>query len=234
MGLVAGLGTLAGAMATMRFGRMRPGALSFLFGLTTGIMTAVILSDLLPSACRYSSIKTVLTGFGGGAGLMYAIDLVLNNFPYSSPHSNKYLKIGCLIAAGIAVHDLPEGLAIAAAFETSEKLGSLLVLAIGLHNIPEGMAAAVPLRFGGLEVKQVVVLSALISLMTPLGVALGLVIISISDNFIGFILAFAAGAMGYIVPVELIPESMRQNRLAAGTGILAGLVSILALHSLFK
>jgi ZIP family zinc transporter len=234
MGLAAGLGTLAGTMITIRFGRMRPSTLSFLPGLAAGIMTAVILCDLLPSAYQHSNFKTALTGFWGGAGLMYALDMLLNNFHYFSSYSNKYLKIGYLIAAGIAIHDLPEGLAIAAAFETSEKLGSLLVLAIGLHNIPEGMAAAVPLRFGGLEAKQVAVLSALISLITPLGVILGLVIISISDNLIGFILAFAAGAMGYIVPVELIPESMRQNRFAAGTGILAGFVSILALHSLFK
>jgi len=234
MGLLAGLGTLAGTMTAMSFGRIRPGALSFLLGLTAGIMTAVILCDLLPSACRYSDIKAVLTGLGGGAGLMYALDLALNNFPFSSPYSSKYLKIGCLIAAGIAAHDLPEGLAIAAAFAAGEKTGFLLVLAIGLHNIPEGMAAAVPLRFGGLGVMQVVVLSALISLITPLGVILGLVLTGTFDSLTGFLLAFSAGAMGYIVPAELIPESMRQNRFAAGMGILAGFASIPALHSLFK
>lgn len=234
MALAAGLGTLAGTTATMRFGRLHPSNLSFLLGLATGIMTTVILCDLLPSAHQHSNFKTVLTGFWGGVGLMYTLDLVLNNFLSSASYNNNYLKMGYLIIAGIAIHDLPEGLAIAAAFATGEKLGPLLVLAIGLHNIPEGMAAAAPLRFGGMEIKQVTVLSILTSLVTPVGTFLGLVLIEASSNFTGFLLAFAAGAMGYIMPVELIPESLRHNRFTAGSGILTGLISILIVHLLLK
>lgn len=233
MGLAAGLATLAGTVATLRFGRMRPATLSFLLGLATGIMAAIILSDLLPSAYQNSSPKTALAGFWGGTGFTYALDLILNYLLPASLHSNNYLKMGYLIVAGIAVHDLPEGLAIAAAFATGEKVGPLLVLAIGLHNIPEGMIAAAPLRFGGLKTRQVTVLSALISLITPLGTFLGLVLIEASRNSIGFLLAFAAGAMGYIVLAELVPESLRQNRLMAGVGITAGIISIFIIHLLF-
>lgn len=233
MGLAAGLATLAGTVVTLRFGRMGPGTLSFLLGLATGIMAAVILSDLLPSAYQNSNSNTVLAGFWGGTGFTYTLDLILNCLLPASLHSNNYLKMGYLIVAGIAVHDLPEGLAIAAAFAAGEKLGPLLALAIGLHNIPEGMIAAAPLRFGGLKTRQVTVLSALISLITPLGAFLGLVLIEVSSNSVGFLLAFAAGAMSYIVLAELIPESLRQNRLAAGAGIIAGIISIPIIHLLF-
>ncbi len=58
--------------------------------------------------------------------------------------------MGYLIAIGIALHDLPEGIAIAVGYAAQENLGLIIALAIGLHNIPEGMATAAPLLMGGL------------------------------------------------------------------------------------
>lgn len=230
LGLIAGLGTCLGALIIVVFGRLGSASISLLLGFASGIMTAVIVFDLLPSSLHYGSLTTTVTGFAGGIMLMAFLDLGLNILAPSFFRGRGYLKMGYLIAAGIALHDLPEGFAIAAGFAAAEKLGPILALAIGLHNIPEGMATAAPLRYGGMGAARVLSLNAIISLVTPLGTFIGLELVETSYTFIGLLLAFAAGAMTYIVFGELAPESRRSNKPRAYTGMLLGLILILILN----
>ncbi len=229
LGLIAGLGTCLGALLVIACGRLRPGTISLMLGLASGIMAAVILCDLLPSSLQYGNPLTALIGFLGGTLLMAALDLLLNLLSPTSLRGRDYLKMGYLIALGIALHDLPEGFAIAAGFAAAEKLGPILVIAIGLHNIPEGMATAAPLRYGGSSAGRVLAINALISLVTPLGTFFGLILVEASRTFIGLLLAFAAGAMTYIVLGELAPESRRGNKPLAYLGMLTGFLAILSL-----
>lgn len=229
LGLIAGLGTCLGALIVVAIGRLGPATISLMLGFASGIMAAVIILDLLPSSLQYGSLAATLTGFAGGVILMAFLDLVLNIIAPSFFKGRGYLKMGYLIAAGIALHDLPEGFAIAAGFAAAEKLGPILVLAIGLHNIPEGMATAAPLRYGGMGAVQVLVLNAIISLVTPLGTYVGAELVETSYTFIGLLLAFAAGAMTYIVLGELAPESRRSNKRLSFTGMLAGFILITAI-----
>lgn len=230
LGLIAGLGTCLGALLVIVSGRPGPATVSLMLGFASGIMTAVIIFDLLPSSLQYGSFAATLTGFAGGIMLMAVLDFVLHTLTPSLFRGSGYLKMGYLIAAGIALHDLPEGFAIAAGFAAAEKLGPILVLAIGLHNIPEGMVTAAPLRFGGMGAGRVLALNAMISLVTPLGTIAGLEMVEASYTFIGLLLAFAAGAMTYIVLGELAPESRRSNKPLAYTGMLAGLILIVVLN----
>ncbi|OPZ75314.1 MAG: Zinc transporter ZupT [Firmicutes bacterium ADurb.Bin456] len=229
LGLVAGLGTCLGALLVIAWGELRPGALSLLLGLASGIMFAVILLDLLPSSLKYGNPVLALKGFLGGTLLLAVLDLFLRSFSPAARPGKDYLKMGYLIALGIALHDLPEGFAIAAGFAAAEKLGPILVISIGLHNIPEGMATAAPLRYGACSAAQVLAISILISLVTPLGTFLGLILVEASRSFIGLLLAFAAGAMTYIVLGELAPEAHRGSKALAGLGMITGFLVILAL-----
>ncbi len=228
-GLLAGLGTCLGALIVIACSRLRPGVFSLLLGFASGVMTAVIVFDLLPSSLRYDTPLVTLTGFLGGAGILAALDLGIKILSPQTVTGNGYLRTGYLIAVGIALHDFPEGLAIAAGFAAAGKLGPLLALAIGVHNIPEGMAVSAPLRAGGLSVKRVLALSLLISLITPLGVFTGLMLLENYRTPIGALLAFAAGAMTYIVLAALAPMSRRGNRHLARLGVVAGVLFILAL-----
>ena len=135
---------------------------------------------------------------------------------------NKILQAGYLIFLGIALHNIPEGLAIGAGLEASPELGLYIAIALGLHNIPEGAAVAGPLRAGGLPVAKVVFLTLIAGLMSPVGAALGLVFINISPLFIAGSLSFAAGAMVYIANDELIPRSHKLNSHAAIGGSCSG------------
>ncbi len=231
--LVAGLGTCLGAATVLLFGRIGGRTLSALLGFASGIMGAVIFTDLLPASFRHGGAVVCLAGFAGGFALVNLLDRALHIImPGYNPHHH-YLRMGYLIALGIALHDLPEGIAIAAGYSASPVLGPALALAIGLHNIPEGMATAAPLLAGGMNGARVVGVNALVSLVTPLGTLLGLFILKASPGFNALLLALAAGAMTYIVTGKLAPASLGSHLVPALLGMAAGVAVILRLELLF-
>jgi ZIP family zinc transporter len=225
--VIAGLATCFGALLILSLKKFSVKSLALLLGLSAGIMSGVVLFDLLPSAWMFGNPITAVTGFGTGLAVLLLLDRLITWFtpaPSERRAQQELLNMGYLIATGIALHDFPEGMAIAVGFAATTKLAGLIALAIGLHNIPEGMATAAPLRMGGLRRWRIFYLNLLISLFTPLGTLLGLILVSISRNFIGILLALAAGAMAYIVCNELVPTACRYHLAMAATGVAGGLL----------
>lgn len=231
--LIAGLGTCLGAAAVVLFGRMKDHVLSLLLGFASGVMGAVVIVDLLPSSLYYGSPVICLSGFAGGFLLVTALDCSLNTLLPGRHSSRTYRRMGYLIALGIALHDLPEGIAIAAGYSASTALGPVLALAIGLHNIPEGMATAAPLRAGGMAGGRVLAISALVSLITPLGTLLGLYILRVSPATNALLLALAAGTMLYIVVEKLVPAALSKHGIFALAGMAGGFIFMIRLNSFF-
>ena len=144
---------------------------------------------------------------------------------------------GLVMAAAIALHNVPEGMVIGASFSrTAEEMllnrgGLTMAVVIGLHNIPEGMAVAVPLISGGMPKWRSVVITALTGFPTVLGALLGFTVGAMGPTALSLSLSFASGAMLYVVFGELLPESilMWQSKLPATAtiiGMLTGLVII--------
>ena len=152
------------------------------------------------------------------------------------PRSGLFLA-GLVMAAAIALHNVPEGMVIGASFARtvdqilSNRGGLIMALVIGLHNIPEGMAVAVPLISGGMSKWRSVGVTALSGAPTILGALLGFLVGAISPTALVISLSFASGAMLYVVFGELLPESilMWKSKLPATAvvlGMLTGLIII--------
>ena len=152
------------------------------------------------------------------------------------PRSGLFLA-GLVMAAAIALHNVPEGMVIGASFATtaerimSNRGGMVMAVVIGLHNIPEGMAVAVPLISGGMSKIRSVAVTALSGSPTILGALMGFLIGAISPTALVISLSFASGAMLYVVFGELLPESilMWKSKLPAALavlGLLTGLIII--------
>ena len=152
------------------------------------------------------------------------------------PRSGLFLA-GLVMAAAIALHNVPEGMVIGASFSrTAEEMllnrgGLTMAVVIGLHNIPEGMAVAVPLISGGMPKWRSVVITALTGFPTVLGALLGFTVGATGPTALSLSLRFASGAMLYVVFGELLPESilMWRSKLPATAtiiGMLTGLVII--------
>lgn len=222
--LLAGMATAFGCLIVLTTGTPGRRALAALLGGAAGVMLAVVLLDLLPAALRTGSPLEVGMGTLSGIGLLWLLDRALASRPLTAPLNRRtaYRRLGYLMAAGIALHDLPEGIAIAGAYAAGGALGPLLALSIALHNIPEGIATAAPLRMGGLQRRQILFINIIVSLFTPLGTLLGLFLIQLSPRHLSLILALAAGGMTYLIKDELLPAAQDQSPFFCWLGVLCG------------
>ncbi len=223
---VSGLATGIGAIIMMFFGNIGRKTLSSLLGFAAGIMIAIATFGLLPEAVEFGTVGIAVAGFAAGVFMLLFLD---NRIPHlhmfqKEGVNGEYHKMGLFIALGIALHNLPEGLALGAGYEAAPAFGMMIALAIALHNIPEGIGIACPLKMSGAKPLQIILIACLAGLFTPLGTLLGFVLFNISPIFISLSMGFAAGAMVYIASDELIPESHRQHSHSANIGIALGIL----------
>ena len=135
-------------------------------------------------------------------------------------NKTKSLKRCIMLILSITLHNIPEGLAVGVAFGgiaygiEGATLSSALMIAlgIGIQNFPEGTAVSVPLRREGLSRKKAFFFGQLSGLVEPISGVLGALLVLKVRTLLPFLLAFAAGAMIYVVVEELIPESQTNKR----------------------
>lgn len=231
---LAGLATVGGAIIPLCFGGSAGQILALILGMASGVMLGVAGLDLLPSAWLMGGPVPMVIGLVSGWGFVGLLSRTMDAAgsgaaPFSS---NRLVKVGYLVAAGIALHDLPEGIAIAAGYAATPSLGWVIALAIGFHNIPEGMAMAAPMVMGGQPARKILSTAALVSLVTPLGALLGLLLVRISSHLIAYLLALAGGSMLYIVLLELWPQGRREGASWALIGGILGLLLVFFLSML--
>lgn len=131
-------GTTIGGIIGVCFKRTSNKFLSFILSFASGLMLAIVCFDLIPEALEISSVLNVILGIIAGIIIMIICDiLVEKKFNTDRYTNNSLLKTGIIVSIGLALHNLPEGLAIGSGFGASLSLGYSLAIAICLHDIPE-------------------------------------------------------------------------------------------------
>jgi ZIP family zinc transporter len=144
------------------------------------------------------------------------------------------LKTGTLLAIGITIHNIPEGIAVGAGYLHLPEFGLFIAVAILLHNIPEGIATALPLCKGGVCRWDSFRVALFSGLTEPIGALLAALFLKSFDFFIPGALAFAGGVMVFITLDELVPtarEHGHQHYIAVG--IILGAIFVFLLSGLF-
>jgi ZIP family zinc transporter len=199
-------------------------SLAVFLGLASGVMVAVVLFDMLPSALLFSGWRMAVGGVLLGLFILAICDRQVFN---RSSASNSLVALGYMIMLGIAMHDLPEGMAIALGSEMKARTGMVIALGIAIHNIPEGMAIAAPLLMAGVKRLRILGQILLVGLITPLGTLIGFGVVALLPELLPFLLGLASGIMIYLVLFQLWPEARAKDIHSRWWGFWLGMVIIL-------
>jgi ZIP family zinc transporter len=235
LSFVAGSASGIGGLVVYIFGKIDESIMGFIMGFAGGVMLIVSLLELFTEALSLLSHLDATFAFAIGAIIMMVIDLTLPHMEAGRWETGVMnpglLKTGIIVAFGISLHNLPEGIVILTSYSHLPKLGLMIALMICLHNIPEGIATATPLVLAGLSKRRALLISFLSGMTEPLGALIGsmfLMGLGRSDYIIGLGLAIAAGIMTYITVDELIPMaheySSNSSKHIISTGILSGML----------
>lgn len=240
--LASGLATSVGGLAILTFRQPDERTLDGLLGFTAGVMLAATAFSLLVPALERGSLIEVLVGFGLGAGAIAALDALV-------PHAHaRFSERGrppaehaearhraTLLLAALTIHNIPEGMAVGVAFAAGgPEMGIPLAIAIGVQNVPEGFAASAPLIPAGARRRTAAGIAALTGLVEPPAALAAFATFGLAGFLLAPGLAFAAGAMLYVIVDELVPESQgRGNERTASISLLVGFAAMLALDNAF-
>ncbi len=129
------------------------------------------------------------------------------------PEGRPALDLGrnWLFILAITLHNFPEGMSVGVAYGNDFAAGFAVTLGIGLQNFPEGLAVAAALIGDGFGRRRAFWIALLTGLIEPVGGLIGAVAVSVSDAVLPWGLAFAAGAMLFVISGEIIPETHREG-----------------------
>jgi ZIP family zinc transporter len=162
---------------------------------------------------------------GRGFGRFYRQDRV---------YDHKLINTGLLLAVGITLHNLPEGISIGAGYLHNPKFGLFIAVAILLHNIPEGLATALPLCKGGFCRWDAFKVAFLSGLAEPIGALLAALFLVNFQGLVPGALAFAGGVMVFITLDELIPTAREYgHEHYVAIGIILGSIFVFLLSGIF-
>ncbi|MDD5038151.1 MAG: ZIP family metal transporter [Dehalococcoidales bacterium] len=220
--------TAAGAAAVFTAKNISRRVLDAMLGFTGGVMIAASYWSLLAPAIEMSEGKDIpawvpaVVGFLLGGIFLRGIDKVLPHLHIGFPEEEaEGLKTSwhrsILLVLAITLHNIPEGLAVGVAFGAlaaglpAASLGAAIALAIGIgiQNFPEGLAVSIPLRREGMSRRKSFWYGQLSAIVEPVAGVIGATAVIIAQPILPYALAFAAGAMIFVVIEEVIPEAQR-------------------------
>ncbi|MDR1793119.1 MAG: ZIP family metal transporter [Bacteroidales bacterium] len=240
--------TCLGAATVFLFHKKSSPKIQTIFlGFAAGIMIAAAVFGLLQPAIESAQNQGIIAwlpaagGFLIGVLFLFGLDKLI---PHIHPMTNvregvsSSMKRTTLLVSAVTLHNIPEGMAVGLAFALAAQQGTdtalysalALAIGIGIQNFPEGAAVALPLRQEGISTKKSFFLGCISGVVEPVFGLLMILIAGITVPIMPWLLAFAAGAMLYVVVEELIPEAHLGEHSNIGTlSVMAGFLLMMIL-----
>lgn len=234
--LLAGLATGAGAIPILFFRKISDRLLDIMLGFAAGVMLAASSFSLIVPAIDLGGVWVTVVGLAIGAVTLHLIDRFTPHAHFISGvegPSSRLARLWLFIIA-VTIHNFPEGMAVGVSFGGGDvERGLVIATAIGLQNMPEGLAVAFPLvreKYGRVKSLWYATLTGLVE---PVGGLLGAAMVALSRPILPWGLAFAAGAMIFIVSDEMVPEIHRKGFEREATfGLVIGFIVMMLLDNL--
>ena len=239
--------TALGASCVFFFRTMNRAVLDGMLGFTGGVMVAASFWSLLAPAIEMShgdgfiKVLPAAIGFMLGAMFIFGLDKMLPhmhiNFQETEGKKTPWQRTTLLVMA-ITLHNIPEGLAVGVLFggvaagipEASITAAVILAIGIGIQNFPEGIAVAMPLKRMGMSNRKSFMYGQSSALVEPIAGVAGALAVNFFTPVLPYALAFAAGAMIFVVVEEVIPETQQdKNTDIATLGFIGGFIVMMTL-----
>jgi len=239
--------TALGASMVFFVKTMNRAVLDGLLGFTGGVMVAASFWSLLAPGIEMSPgtgfVKVIpsIIGFGLGALFIFGLDKILPhvhiNFKESEGIKTPWRRTTLMVMA-ITLHNIPEGLAVGVLFggvaagipEASIAGAVALAIGIGIQNFPEGIAVSMPMRRQGVSRLKCFWYGQLSAIVEPIAAVIGAVAVTFFTPILPYALAFAAGAMIFVVVEEVIPETQQDKYTDIATlGFIGGFIVMMTL-----
>ena len=243
--LVAGLSTGVGALPIFARTTWSPAAQRMMLAIAAGVMlSATFFSLLLPAlelvrerqGSELAAVGTVSGGVMLGAVVLWVLHACVPHEHFTKGREGAkgfHLGKNALFVLAIALHNLPEGLSVGVAYGGPITTGYAVTLGIALQNLPEGLAVAAALMTDGFPRGRAFAIALLTGLIEPLGGLVGVLAVTLSSTLLPWGLAFAAGAMLFVVSGEVLPETHREGAERSATfAVVLGFVVMMALARL--
>lgn len=243
----AGLGTGLGAVLIYGIRELRPWTEDALLSGAAGIMLAASFFSLLQPALEYGveeygsawgSVAVVVAGMLAGGLLLFFIHQHAPHEHFHTgregPDTARVARLWLFVIA-ITLHNFPEGMAVGVGVASGDVAAGLaLTVGIGIQNVPEGLAVAASLLAAGYGRHTAFLIAFATGLVEPIGGLLGASMAWLAVTLLPAVLAFAGGAMLYIISDEIIPETHRGDHQHIATGaLMVGVALMLLLIVLF-
>ena len=218
--------TVLGSSLVFFFKSINKNIMDIMLSISAGIMLAAAFFSLLNPAISISNelkLNTwliIFSGFISGGILLYIGDKILNLIEKKGKTSISNLKRSIMLFSSITLHNIPEGLVLGVAYGSiiynfnSTSIASAIALTVGIaiQNFPEGSAISLPMRRDGISRFKSFIFGAISAIVEPVFALLGAVLVLKIKVFLPFVLSFTAGAMIFVIVMELIPESQTNKR----------------------
>ena len=239
--------TALGAAFVFFFKTMNRAFLDGMLGFTGGVMVAASFWSLLAPGIEMSPgegfVKVIpaAVGFGLGALFIFGLDKVLPHLHinFQKPEGVKTpWHRSTLLVLAITLHNIPEGLAVGVLFggvaaglpEASIAGAVVLAMGIGIQNFPEGVAVSMPMRRQGLSRWKSFMYGQSSAIVEPIAAVIGALAVTFFTPILPYALAFAAGAMIFVVVEEVIPETQQDKYTDIATlGFIGGFIVMMIL-----
>ena len=208
-----------------------------LVGFSAGLMLSVTALNLLPKALgpNRQNLLQVIIGIALGAIVLFIADTYLPHIHgvlIPDKPLTKGMKTALMLVAALVIHNFPEGFATGTAYAGGVTIfGNTVALGIALQNVPEGFLVSAPLRSQGYSTRGSFIAGVLSGFVEPICSVIALVVVGLFQVLLPYALAFAGGAMLYVIFDEMVPESHSHGfERAATASFMAGFLLMTILN----
>jgi len=213
LSILASMTTILGAALVFIVKKTSHRTRDALVGFSAGLMLSVTALNLIPSALgpNQQNLPQAIVGIALGALVLFAADTYMphiHGFLVPDQPLTKGMKTALMLVAALLIHNFPEGFATGTAYSGGVTVFSNTVaLAIAIQNAPEGFLISVPLKSQGYSTRGSFIAGALSGFIEPVCSVAALVVVGLFRTLLPYALAFAGGAMLYVIFDEMVPES---------------------------